>query len=61
MGLELELMLKTGRAKNVRGWTGTEQEAALGSSSYHWLRAYALAALGDYSRAGGMRTARANG
>src|SRR5262249_38043992 len=51
MGLELELLLRTGRARDVREWTGAEQKAALGSRGYHWLRAQALAAAGDYALA----------
>jgi tetratricopeptide (TPR) repeat protein len=51
MAMELELLLKTGRAKDVWEWTTPEQESALGASSYHWLRAQALAALGDYALA----------
>jgi hypothetical protein len=51
MALELELLLRTGRAKDVRDWTDSEQKAALGASSYHWLRAQALAASGEYDLA----------
>jgi tetratricopeptide (TPR) repeat protein len=51
MAMELELLLKTGRAKEVIEWTTPEQESALGTASYHWLRAQALAALGDYAPA----------
>ncbi len=51
MELELELLLRTGRAKDVRDWTSSEHEAALGSPSYHWMRAQALAASGDYALA----------
>jgi tetratricopeptide (TPR) repeat protein len=55
MALELELQLKTGRAKEVREWTDlgedrADQKAALGTS-YYWLRAQALAASGDYALA----------
>jgi hypothetical protein len=49
--LELQLLLKTGRADDVRDWAGPEQKAVLGASSYHWLRAQALAATGDYALA----------
>jgi tetratricopeptide (TPR) repeat protein len=52
MELELELLLKTGRSRDVREWTSPEQKAALGAPSYHWLRAQALAAAGDYALAG---------
>src|SRR5262249_26793163 len=48
MLLQLELMLGTGRARDVRDWTAPEQKAALGSA-YHWLRAQAMAALGEYA------------
>ena len=50
MALELELLLRTGRASEVRDWTDPEQQEALGTS-YHWLRAQALAASGDYALA----------
>jgi hypothetical protein len=50
MALELELLLRTGRPKEVWEWTGPEQQAALGTS-YHWLRAQARAASGDYALA----------
>lgn len=48
MALELELLLKTGRLKEVRGWMEPDQRQALGSTTYHWLRTQALAASGDY-------------
>ncbi len=51
MVLEGELLLKTGRAKDVRDWMGVEQKAVLGPSSFHWMRAQALAALGNYASA----------
>jgi tetratricopeptide (TPR) repeat protein len=47
MAMELELLLRTGRAKDVRDWTGLEQKATLGPT-YHWMRTQALAALGEY-------------
>jgi tetratricopeptide (TPR) repeat protein len=50
MALELELLLRTGRAREVREWTGPEQKEVLGAS-YHWLRAQALAASGEYAQA----------
>jgi tetratricopeptide (TPR) repeat protein len=50
MALELELLLRTGRAKDVWEWTSPEHKAALGAS-YHWLRVQALAARGDYALA----------
>jgi tetratricopeptide (TPR) repeat protein len=50
MALQLELLLRTGWAKEVREWTAPEQKARLGPA-YHWLRAQALAAAGDYALA----------
>jgi hypothetical protein len=50
--MELLLLLRTGRARDVRDWLGPEQEDALGRTLYHWLRAQALAASGDYGPAG---------
>ncbi len=47
MGLELELLLRTGRAKDVREWTGPEQQVRLGVS-YYWVKGQAFAASGDY-------------
>ena len=41
----------TGRVKAVREWTTPELRADLGPSLYHWLRAQALAAGGDYALA----------
>jgi hypothetical protein len=51
MLLELELLLGSGRPREVREWLAAEHKAALGASSYHWLRAQALAASGDYALA----------
>jgi tetratricopeptide (TPR) repeat protein len=51
MAMELALLGKVGRAKEVLQWTDPEQEADLGASSYHWVRVQALAALGDYALA----------
>lgn len=51
MALELDLLLRTGRAKAVREWTDPEQAAALGLANFHWLRAQAFAASGDYALA----------
>jgi tetratricopeptide (TPR) repeat protein len=56
MRLELELMLQTGRARDVWEWIVPQDrnsEAGLKPSTYHWLRIQALAALGDYSLARG--------
>jgi tetratricopeptide (TPR) repeat protein len=53
MAMELELLIRTGRAKDVWKWTGElspDDKAALGES-YHWLRTQALAASGDYALA----------
>jgi hypothetical protein len=50
LALELELLLGTGRAVNVRDWASPEQRGVLGVA-YHWLRAQALAALGQYGEA----------
>ncbi len=51
MNLELELLLNTGRPKEVRDWTDPDQKSALGEGSFHWLRMQAFAASGDYGRA----------
>jgi tetratricopeptide (TPR) repeat protein len=51
MSMELELLLRTGRAREVREWIAPEQEPALGPARYHWLRVQALAAGGDYAAA----------
>ena len=50
LSLELELFLRTGRARETRDWTSPEQQAALGAN-YNWLRARALAATGSYDLA----------
>jgi tetratricopeptide (TPR) repeat protein len=50
MALELELLLRTGRVKDVRDWTDPDHQSALGPR-YHWLRAQALAASGEYAAA----------
>jgi tetratricopeptide (TPR) repeat protein len=49
--LELTLLLHTGRPQNVQEWMAPEQQGALGTPSYHWLRTQALAASGNYSLA----------
>jgi tetratricopeptide (TPR) repeat protein len=52
--LELELLLGTGRARDVDEWTTSASQAAsaaLGAPAYHLLRAKALAAQGAYARA----------
>ena len=55
MALELDLLLRTGRIKEVREWTAESQKdmlAMLGETSFYWIRAQALAASGDYSLSG---------
>jgi tetratricopeptide (TPR) repeat protein len=52
MALELELLVSTGRVKEVREWTAVEQLSAIGAM-YHWLRALAFAGSGDYALAQG--------
>jgi hypothetical protein len=51
LALELELMLRTGRAREVRDWTSPEQQEKVGEEFYHWTRIQALAAVGDYAQA----------
>src|SRR5262245_45937875 len=51
MTLELDLLLKTGRAKAIRQWTDPKHRDVLGDPTYHWVRAQAFAALGDYGPA----------
>lgn len=51
MLLELELLLGTGRAKDVWDWILPEHRDTLGMKPYHWLRIQSLAALGDYTSA----------
>lgn len=48
MELELELLLGTGRARDVREWMLPEHKEDLEPSAYHWIRLRALAASGDY-------------
>lgn len=50
MTLELQLLSRTGRAREVRDWIAAEHQEALGSL-YLWLRAQAFAAGGDYTLA----------
>jgi tetratricopeptide (TPR) repeat protein len=49
--LELKLLLRTGRAKDVREWTDPELAASLGAGNFRWLRAQAFAAGGNYAAA----------
>jgi tetratricopeptide (TPR) repeat protein len=51
MELELGLLLTAGRPQDVRDWTTPQHKEALGAASYHWLRARARAACGDYEAA----------
>ena len=51
MKTELELLLRTGRALDVLNWTEPEQAGSLGAAPYHWFRAQAFAATGDYALA----------
>jgi hypothetical protein len=49
--LELELLLATGRLREVRDWMEPAHKAALSANRYHWLRAQLGAAGGDYAQA----------
>lgn len=49
--LQLELMVRTGRAAAVIEWTAPEQRDAVGFRNYHWWRAQAFAGFGDYRSA----------
>jgi len=49
--LELDLLLRTGRADEVQAWTTAPLRESMGATAYHWLRTRALAALGDYTAA----------
>ena len=51
MELELGLLLRTGRSKEVSAWTSPEQKTVLGPTGYHGMRLQALAAVGDYTLA----------
>jgi hypothetical protein len=48
---QLDLMLKAGRAYELREWLNSEHEAQLGFSLYHWVQAQTAAACGDYADA----------
>jgi tetratricopeptide (TPR) repeat protein len=51
MAMELDLLLRTGRVREVIEWTESgEHQGALGPT-FHWMRAQALAAAGEYARA----------
>ena len=49
--MQLDLMLQSGRAFEVRAWLEPEHETVLGFEPYHWLRVHAAAACGDYAEA----------
>jgi hypothetical protein len=49
--LQLDLMLRAGRAYEVRDWLQPEYEEVLGRTAYHSLRFQADAACGDYAGA----------
>lgn len=51
MELELTLLARTGRIADVLAWTTPDKASALGPERYHWLRADAAAAAGDYQLA----------
>ncbi|MFO0841222.1 MAG: hypothetical protein U0797_02340 [Gemmataceae bacterium] len=51
MALELELLLRTGRERDLLDWLSPEQRPSLGGARYHWLRVQALAAAGEYALA----------
>ena len=51
MKIELELLVRTGRPNDVLDWTTAELKQAVGPQSYHWYRAMAMAARGDYAAA----------
>jgi len=48
----LELLLQTGRPQEIYEWTGPDQSEVLEDpAAYHWLRAQAMAASGNYALA----------
>lgn len=49
--MQLDLMLKAGRAYEIRAWLTPEHEREIGFSRYHWIQAQAAAACGDYAAA----------
>src|SRR5262249_58792435 len=51
--LQLQLLLHTGRVKEVREWMEPEQEAVLLPANYRWLQAQLAAASGGYAQADG--------
>jgi tetratricopeptide (TPR) repeat protein len=50
--LELQLLLSTGRTREVREWMEPEQAPHLGRANYYWIQALLAAARGDYTQAG---------
>ncbi len=56
MALQLDLMIRTGRAQQALEWMEPDQRLALGATPYHWIRTRARAALGDYLGAEGELT-----
>jgi hypothetical protein len=51
LNLEVELLLRTGRASDVLEWVGPEHRDELERSHYHMVRFQALAATGQYALA----------
>jgi len=51
MRRELELLLATGRVREVREWMDPEQKAVLGTTNFAFLQAQMKAATGDYDAA----------
>ncbi|HLW65110.1 MAG TPA: hypothetical protein VKS79_07275 [Gemmataceae bacterium] len=49
--LEMELLLRTGRAYDVRDWLTDEYESLLTELDFHWVKARMFAVLGDYQHA----------
>jgi tetratricopeptide (TPR) repeat protein len=49
--MQLNLMLKAGRAYEVRDWLTPQVENLIGFSIFHWVEAQAAAACGDYADA----------
>ena len=49
--LEVDLLLRTGRPEDVLAWTTPEVRGSLGDRMFHWTRAQAHLAVGDYDAA----------
>lgn len=58
--LELDLLLRTGRPEDVLAWTYPELKESLGGVKYHWFRAQAHLALGEYDAGDGELAAMAD-